>query len=347
MDYRTHFVHKDLQPDELGFMSEWGWKMFMDDAKPAIMEVKNISGHNKMFIAGESFGGMLAMNYASVHWEEDLMGIILLDGGNGGKWRLRIPANIWKMVEFEFMKNIPEMPEWSIVDGKIMPTILQALIDVVSELVLYDMMDIFALDCSGGEPAGGLTEDITLILENFLTILGIPYLLGGGIPNYAEVQKAAFEDILAVPEDPITGKPLKPYNDETGKPFRTYMEWLAELESKAFPQGSTTNYKGGENTSFGISLISTTFDRYWPLPSYLESIKMFEVEITTSEELLDIIGIKIDFSKLPLAVKETIKALYQYLGGKTPFALVNEPGIKPEIKLKELLDKSYEKMFSV
>ncbi|MFX1593788.1 MAG: hypothetical protein ACFFCL_13930, partial [Promethearchaeota archaeon] len=38
------------------------------------------------YIAGDSFGGSAAMNYASMYWKEDLKGILLRDGGTGAKY---------------------------------------------------------------------------------------------------------------------------------------------------------------------------------------------------------------------------------------------------------------------
>ena len=72
---------------------KWGWDLFVSDAKMAIDEVKKISGYKKLFLAGNPFGGMLTMNYTSRHWQDDIKGFILLDEGNGGKYRLRIPLH--------------------------------------------------------------------------------------------------------------------------------------------------------------------------------------------------------------------------------------------------------------
>ncbi len=85
IDYRTHFVPNTYTQDDLKFMKNWGWEMYMEDAELSFDKAKEISGEDKLFLGGESFGGMLAMNYASKHWEEDLDGIVLLDGGTGGK----------------------------------------------------------------------------------------------------------------------------------------------------------------------------------------------------------------------------------------------------------------------
>lgn len=77
LDYRTHFVPHTVTDHE--FMLNWGWDAWMGDMKAAVNLIKTVSGVSKIYIAGESFGGGAAMNYASVHWEEDLKGMILLD----------------------------------------------------------------------------------------------------------------------------------------------------------------------------------------------------------------------------------------------------------------------------
>jgi pimeloyl-ACP methyl ester carboxylesterase len=85
IDYRTHFVPIDLTQDQLSFMAEWGWDQWISDIKEAVNKAKEVSGAKRIYLAGESFGGGAAMNYASKYWQQDLKGIILLDGGTGGK----------------------------------------------------------------------------------------------------------------------------------------------------------------------------------------------------------------------------------------------------------------------
>jgi pimeloyl-ACP methyl ester carboxylesterase len=79
IDYRTHFVPSTLSPDQLSFMAEWGLDQFVNDVKEAVDKAKQVSHTNKIFIAGESLGGAMAMFYAAKYWREDLKGIILLD----------------------------------------------------------------------------------------------------------------------------------------------------------------------------------------------------------------------------------------------------------------------------
>ncbi|MEM2143791.1 MAG: alpha/beta fold hydrolase [Candidatus Jordarchaeaceae archaeon] len=85
IDYRTHFVPIYLNTSQLSFMADWGWDAWISDIKAAVELAKEVSGAERIYLAGESFGGTAAMNYASIYWAEDLKGIILLDGGTGGK----------------------------------------------------------------------------------------------------------------------------------------------------------------------------------------------------------------------------------------------------------------------
>jgi len=86
IDYRTHFVNQYLNPPDLAFMTEWGWDEWISDIKEAVELAKAVSGDDRVYIAGDSFGGSAAMNYASMYWKEDLKGILLRDGGTGAKY---------------------------------------------------------------------------------------------------------------------------------------------------------------------------------------------------------------------------------------------------------------------
>ncbi len=86
IDYRTHFVPIILNSSQLGFMVDWGWDVWISDIKEAVNLAKILSGAERIYMAGESFGGSAAMNYASLYWQEDLKGLILLDGGSGAKY---------------------------------------------------------------------------------------------------------------------------------------------------------------------------------------------------------------------------------------------------------------------
>ncbi|MEM2086443.1 MAG: alpha/beta fold hydrolase [Archaeoglobaceae archaeon] len=77
IDYRTHFVPNNTT--DFSFMFEWGWVNWIWDIKTAVEKIKQISGKEKIYLAGESFGGSAAQNYATL-FQEDLKGLILLDG---------------------------------------------------------------------------------------------------------------------------------------------------------------------------------------------------------------------------------------------------------------------------
>ena len=66
-------------------MQNWGWDQWISDIREAVLKTKDISGATKIFMAGMSFGGGATMNYASIYGNQDLRGIILLDGGNATK----------------------------------------------------------------------------------------------------------------------------------------------------------------------------------------------------------------------------------------------------------------------
>jgi pimeloyl-ACP methyl ester carboxylesterase len=86
IDYRTHFVPTNINDtSKLSFMADWGWDQWISDMKEAVDKAKEVSGATKMFIAGQSFGGNAAIFYASKYWQQDVQGIILLDGGSPSK----------------------------------------------------------------------------------------------------------------------------------------------------------------------------------------------------------------------------------------------------------------------
>lgn len=331
INYRTHYIPTDYEPEDLIFMTNWGWDLFVEDTKSAIEKTKELSGFSKVFIAGTSFGGMLSTTYASKYWKDDLMGIILLDGGNGGRWKIRIPLEIWKLIESALIKNISELPNWAYVDGRITPKLLQALIDIFIRDVLYKTVGMSAIDM---QMSLGPLTDFMPAIANFLNEIGVPFYLGG-IPHYHEVTSAAFSNPFSAPIDPITREYLRPYNSLTNKPFDTYLDWNAESNYLTPLKGLFTNYRQGYNTPLGIALNFVGNDRFWPLEVYLESIGMFEFEITTSNEPLELLGFKIDVSKIPVAISESINLLMKNTNNK------NKQIHSNNTTLKTLLDESY------
>lgn len=110
IDYRTHFVPDYLTTEQLSFMSDWGWEQWMSDIKEAVDLAKETSGVEKIYMAGQSFGGRATMNHASLFWEDDLKGIILLDGGTGTKYPDLVTNSVNLTSSIEFMK---ETGEWA------------------------------------------------------------------------------------------------------------------------------------------------------------------------------------------------------------------------------------------
>jgi pimeloyl-ACP methyl ester carboxylesterase len=103
INYKTHYMPWELESEQLSFMADWGWDQWMGDIKEAVDFAKKISRTPKIYIAGQSFGGFAAMNYAARHWKEDLKGILLLDGGPAGR-DLRKVTN-----EYDLPAQIREM----------------------------------------------------------------------------------------------------------------------------------------------------------------------------------------------------------------------------------------------
>jgi len=260
MDYRTHFVDKSLNPNEVGFMRDWGWKMFVSDGKSAIEAAKAISNFPKLYLAGESFGGMLAMVYASEYWDKDLLGLILLDGGGGGRWKIRIPMELWKLVEGEVFESLPDLPDFAVVDGQLSPAFLQALIDVAGRQLIYQTGS-YAMD--GAMDYGPLNAAIP-ILTRFLNVIGVPLKLNF-IPHYAQVGQAVNQDPLAPPVDPVTGEFLRPFDPKTGRPFSSYLEWSSETQFETLLPGIFGNLDAGETRGWvlGTSAPRLTATGLW------------------------------------------------------------------------------------
>ena len=338
MNYRTHYIPSDYEAEDLKFMNNWGWDLFVEDGKAAIEKTKKVSGFNKVFIAGTSFGGMLSTTYASKYWKEDLKGIISLDGGNGGRWRIRIPMELWKLIESEITKNISDLPDWSYVDGRMSPRLLQALIDTFVRNILYNTVGMNSIDMQMS--LGPLTNFMPAI-SKFLNGIGVPFYLGG-IPHYNEVTAAAFNDPLSAPIDPVTGKYLEPYNYLTNEPLDNYLEWNAESNYLKPLAGLFTNYREGYNTPLGVAINFIGNDRFWPLEVYLETIGMFEFEITSDDEPLDFIGFKIDPSTVPAAISEAINLLFKSINSTNIEA---KNVANNSVTIKKLLDRSYKHIY--
>ncbi|UCC20950.1 MAG: hypothetical protein JSV62_06620 [Promethearchaeota archaeon] len=84
LDYRSWFVPKT--ETDLAFMKEWGMEAFISDLHESVQLIKCVSGFKRVYLHGVHFAGELAMCYTTQH-PDDVKGIILHDGGSGGKLR--------------------------------------------------------------------------------------------------------------------------------------------------------------------------------------------------------------------------------------------------------------------
>ena len=81
IDWRTHFLPSTMNVSQASTIAgNWGWNQYINDMKEAVDKTKELTGSPKIFLAGISLGGQVAMYYASEYWKQDLRGLILLDG---------------------------------------------------------------------------------------------------------------------------------------------------------------------------------------------------------------------------------------------------------------------------
>lgn len=275
MDYRTHYVTDDYAPADLDFMKDWGWKMYVDDAKLAVDKAKEVSGEDKLFIGGESFGGILAMNYSAQYWQDDVKGIVLLDGGNGGK-----------IEPMESVSNLmPDITVCSSLMGCCTPIYGSLPLGIpalgsIADVALFNVlpvtgMEMYALDLA--MDMGPLTPILSQVFdleEELSRSLGYPVgIYAYSTPHFPEVRKYAISHPLDTPIDPVTGQRLKPYNNPvTGEPIDSYLDWAAAQMYLVLMPGIFTNVYEGYNDSESLAYVVETFDRYWPLEVYIELI---------------------------------------------------------------------------
>jgi pimeloyl-ACP methyl ester carboxylesterase len=119
MDYRTHFVPIDLNANELGFMADWGWDQWISDMKEAVDKTKEVSGANKIFVAGFLQGGNFAIHYASKYWQQDLRGIVLL---NANADTIVKSSNVTNSYNLTDKMNIVRAGNWSFEAANLSPT---------------------------------------------------------------------------------------------------------------------------------------------------------------------------------------------------------------------------------
>jgi len=169
------------------------------------------------------------------------------------------------------------------------------------------MMGMYSFD-RGITESGG--TDIISLINPLLNGLDTPVYMFP-MPYFEDIRVNIFNDILSPPIDSVIGIYLEPYNPETNEAFETYMEWY-ELFGYLSPiEGIVSNSLNGYNIPLGSSLNLVYKTRHWPMKVFLESVNMFEFEITTFDEPIDLIGFKIDFSGLPEAVESALKRLQQ------------------------------------
>jgi pimeloyl-ACP methyl ester carboxylesterase len=81
IDWRTHFLPSTMNVSQASaIVGNWGWDIYINDMKEAVDKAKDLSGNSKIFLAGISMGGQVAMYYASEYWKQDVKGLIILDG---------------------------------------------------------------------------------------------------------------------------------------------------------------------------------------------------------------------------------------------------------------------------
>ena len=89
IDFRTSYIANlaydqfagQGYADELQATGNWTYAMFREDIKACITKAKQLSRARKLFLAGRSRGGTQMFIYASKYWQQDLKGLISLDGG--------------------------------------------------------------------------------------------------------------------------------------------------------------------------------------------------------------------------------------------------------------------------
>ena len=109
IDYRTHFVPKDLNASQMSFAANWGWDVWISDIKEAANKVKEVSGSQKFYIEGQCSGGEAALNYATKYWKDDLLGIILLDANYPGAPNYPIVGRKTETNTYNMTKAISDM----------------------------------------------------------------------------------------------------------------------------------------------------------------------------------------------------------------------------------------------
>ncbi|HET7786841.1 MAG TPA: hypothetical protein VFL36_12790 [Myxococcales bacterium] len=89
IEFRTGYV-ANLAADQfaqaglagaLAATADWTYGVFREDIKACVSLAKDIARTDKLFLAGRSRGGTQMYIYAARYWQQDLKGLISLDGG--------------------------------------------------------------------------------------------------------------------------------------------------------------------------------------------------------------------------------------------------------------------------
>lgn len=281
VDYRTHDItsrFQSIQPDShwgvfvgeglgeqeqacLASMRHWDWDLFVQDVHQAIALVKTVADVEQVILAGQSFGGMLASHYVSLH-SEDVSGMVLLDGGNGGEPRAITPPLAMEAAERALHHMAPQLV------AAVGERALQLLMAVAIQELLY-RRGMYAFPQVAQAPA---FQELDQALQLLLSHVGFPMPKPLAVPHYPAVMRALRANPLAPAMDPVTQEPLLPIGHHGGN----YLGWLAHLAGSGYRSSSMAL---GENTIMGLAMISGSADWFWPLEVYRDAIATYGVTV--------------------------------------------------------------------
>lgn len=279
IDYRSHDItsrFQNIQADSqwgvfvgqgfgeqeqacLAPMRHWGLDLFVQDVHQAIALVKSVAGVKQVILAGESFGGMLASHYVCLH-NEDVSGMILLDGGNGGEPRAITPPLALDAAVRALHHMAPQLV------ARAGERALQLLMAVAIQELLYGR-GLYAFP----QVAQALPfQELDQAFLRLLSHVGFPMPKPMAVPHYPAIMRALRANPLAPAMDPVTQEPLSPIGHDGGD----YLRWLAHLAGSGLRSSSMAL---GENTIMGLAMISGAADWFWPLEVYRDAIATYGV----------------------------------------------------------------------
>lgn len=281
VDYRTHaltaharqrgsgwpwdvFVGEGLDEQDrarLASMRHWDWDLFVQDVHQAIALVKSSTGVEQVILAGQSFGGMLASHYVTLH-SEDVAGVVLLDGGNGAQPNAITPPLAVEAAQRALQHMAPRLVE------AVGERALQLLMAVAIQELLY-RRGIHAFPQVAQVPA---TSALDQALQRLLSHVGFPMPKPVAVPHYPAVMQALRAHPLAEAIDPVTKEPLSPLGHQRGD----YLGWLAHLAGSGYRSSSMAL---GENTIMGLAMITGSADWFWPIEVYRDAIATYRVTV--------------------------------------------------------------------